>query len=154
MKFIALKILEVLSFWLCMFMCVCVAMRFVTAQQKPNTILEVPAKVVSVYDGDTATLEFNIKANVRLLDCWAPEIRSRNAEEKKKGLASKEYLESLLKTNDEVYVRIPFDGNLSNSLSLSRILGNVYKDIDGDGVKDNISEVMVKKGYATKTKEK
>lgn len=154
MKFIVLKILEVLSFWLCMFMCVCVAMRFVTAQQKPNTILEVPAKVVSVYDGDTATLEFNIKANVRLLDCWAPEIRSRNAEEKKKGLASKEYLESLLKTNDEVYVRIPFDGNLSNSLSLSRILGNIYKDIDGDGVKDNISEVMVKKGYATKTKEK
>lgn len=153
MKFVLLKAIEIGIFWSCMFVCVIGAMRVYAYQQKTNTIVEIPAKVVSVYDGDTVTLEFNVKANVRLLDCWAPEIKTKDQQEKLRGLASKKHLENLLKTNEEVSVRIPFDGNISNSISLSRILGNIYKDIDGDGVKDNISDIMTKQGYATKTKE-
>lgn len=122
--------------------------------QKDEPKLQIPARIVSVYDGDTVTIELKIRANVRLLDCWAPEIKTKDKEEKEKGLESKKYLESLLKADDEVIAEIPFDGNISNSISLSRILATIYKDIDGDGVKDNISSIMVDKGYAKETKEK
>lgn len=153
MKLILLKALDIGMFWCCMFVCVVGAVRISADQQKTNTMLELPARVVSIYDGDTVTLEFNVKANVRLLDCWAPEIKTKDQQEKLRGVASKKYLEGLLKINEEVSVRIPFDGNISNSVSLSRILGSVYKDVDGDGIKDNISDIMTKQGYATKTKE-
>lgn len=132
------------------------AIKYVNAfnPQKDESKLQIPARVVSVYDGDTLTIEFKIRANVRLLDCWAPEIKTKDKEEKDKGLESKKYLENLLKVNDEVIAEIPFDGNISNSISLSRILATIYKDIDGDGVKDNISSIMVDRGYAKETKEK
>lgn len=132
----------------------CAAIYGATLDAPKNNSIQVPAKVVSVYDGDTITVEFKIKANVRLLECWAPEIKTKNQEEKDKGLASKKYLEKLLQANDEIMVEIPFDGNISNSISLSRVLANIYKDVDSDGINDNISTIMVDQGYATKTKEK
>lgn len=132
----------------------CAAIYGATLDHPKNNSIQVPAKVVSVYDGDTITVEFKIKANVRLLECWAPEIKTKNQEEKDKGLASKKYLEKLLQVNDEIMVEIPFDGNISNSISLSRVLANIYKDVDSDGINDNISTIMVDQGYATKTKEK
>jgi len=39
-----------------------------------------------VVDGDTITVELKIPVRVRLLDCWAPETRTKDAEEKKKGI--------------------------------------------------------------------
>lgn len=140
----------------CSLVFIFLAIKYVNAfnPQKDEPKLQIPARVVSVYDGDTVTIEFKIRVNVRLLDCWAPEIKTKDKEEKDKGLESKKYLENLLKVDDEVIAEIPFDGNISNSISLSRILATIYKDIDGDGVKDNISSIMVDKGYAKETKEK
>ena len=56
------------------------------------------AKVMRVVDGDTLDLEidlgFNIKINerVRLFGIDTPETRTRDLEEKKRGLEAKEYV--------------------------------------------------------------
>jgi micrococcal nuclease len=65
------------------------------------------AKVVRVVDGDTADamidLGFDtwVKKRIRFygVDTW--ESRTRNLEEKKKGLAAKDYVKDLLENSDE-----------------------------------------------------
>lgn len=113
----------------------------------------VPAKVVSVHDGDTISVTFYVDANIRMLDCWAAEINSKDDTEKQKGLAARDYLQSVLKPADEVVIEIPFDEKITNSLTFGRILGKIYKDVDGDGKPDNVSDLMVSKGFATKEKQ-
>ena len=116
---------------------------------KPDSLeMQLPAKIIEVHDGDTVTVEFKIEARIRLIDCWAPELKT------KEGDAAKEFLGKLLKPESDVYIKIPFNGQVQKSLSLNRVLGKVYRDIDADGVSDNLSEVMVKWGMATETKPK
>lgn len=112
----------------------------------------IPAKVISVYDGDTITVEFNIKANIRLKDCWAPEIKSKDKAEKEAAIAAKKKLESFIRPGDTVTVEIPYEENFSGNLTLSRILAIIYKDVDGDGVLDDLSKEMVKSGLAKEKK--
>lgn len=123
------------------------------ATKEPPFKITVPGKLVSIHDGDTVSVMFHIDANIRMLDCWAPEINSKDEAEKEKGLLARDYLQSLLKPGDNVIVEIPFGEKLSNSLTFSRILGKIYKDVDGDNQLDNISNVMVSKGFATKEKQ-
>lgn len=113
------------------------------------TSISLPARIISIHDGDTVTVEFRAQANIRLLDCWAPEI---TGEEKPKGLESKQFLETLIAPEDNIIVEIPFDGKIANSLTLTRILGKIYKDVDNDGTIDNISTLMTDKGFAKKSK--
>lgn len=97
--------------------------------------LNLPCKVVSVHDGDTLTAEITLKVNVRLVDCWAPELRDKN------GLESKAKLEELTLGKEGV-LHVPLDDNLSKSFSFGRILGKLYiKDLD-------INEEMVRSGHA------
>lgn len=112
-----------------------------------------PAKIISVHDGDTIAVLFYTNANIRMLDCWAAEINSKDETEKNKGLQARDYLQTILKPEDEVLIEIPFNDKLSNSLTFGRILAKVYKDVDNDNKPDNISEVMVNKGFATKDKQ-
>lgn len=119
---------------------------------QPDLKTILPAKVVSVQDGDTITVEFSFRANIRLKDCWAPETRTKDEAEKKKGLESKEFLKGLLKPGDDVIIEVPYSPNMSHSLTLSRILGYVYKDLDGDNKPENISKEMVKAGMAKENK--
>lgn len=105
-----------------------------------------PAKVVSVYDGDTVKVQFTTEFNIRMLDCWAPEVKTKDPDEKRRGIEAKKYLETLLKPGDEVVLEIPYDGKIGDSVSLGRFLAKVYKD------NNNISELMVKSGYAKATK--
>lgn len=119
---------------------------------QPDLKTTLPAKVVSVQDGDTITVEFSFRANIRLKDCWAPETRTKDEEEKKRGLESKEFLKGMLKPGDNVIIEVPYSPNMSNSLTLSRILGYVYKDLDGDSKPENISKEMVKAGMAKEQK--
>lgn len=125
----------------------CFTLSYLRSAEKNS--ISAPAKVVSVYDGDTVTVEFKIKMNVRLLDCYAPEVKGP---EKENGLKSKEFLQSLVKAGDDVTIEIPMGDNLSDSISLSRVLAYVKKDLDNDGELENISEEMVKSGYAKEKK--
>lgn len=117
---------------------------FVGADTPPPQLV-IPVSVVSVGDGDTVTVDITIRANVRLLDCWAPETNKPN--EKVRGLKSKARLESLAR-GKKALLTVPLGDNLGRSLSLGRVLGKL--SIDGK----DISEQMVKEGYATKTKPK
>lgn len=116
--------------------------------QGAKSEFSLPAKIVEVHDGDTITVEFKVEAKVRLLDCWAPELKT------KEGDAAKDFLSKFLPVGSDVLVKIPFNGKLNESFSFGRVLGNVYKDTDGDGEVENLSNLMVKWGFATEKKPK
>lgn len=107
------------------------------------------AVITNIYDGDTVSIQFTKEYPIRLLNCWAPEITGK---EKTEGLKSREYLKSILKPGDKIIIDIPTTNKFEDSVSFGRILGNIYKDIDNDGKLDNISEVMVKNGFAKSKK--
>jgi endonuclease YncB( thermonuclease family) len=107
------------------------------------------AKVVQVYDGDTIVVDVTRRFRVRLLDCWAPEVRTRNDSEKKAGFASRDNLAKLLPVGSTCTVAIPssVDGELQDVLTMGRFLAHVWSD---GGV--NVSESQVKAGHATRAK--
>ena len=107
-----------------------------------------PARVVRVYDGDTVIVEVKKRFHVRLLDCWAPEIRTRDDAEKARGIAARDYLAGLIDGRD-VLVEVPADGlEVGKSFSFGRLLGRIYLN-DRD-----VGQAVVDAGHATKTKTK
>ena len=102
-------------------------------------------KVRRIIDGDTidvtVDLGFNIFHNitVRLLGINAPETRTRDLEEKAKGLEAKDFLRIYMDDNKDSFMTI----ESSNLDSFGRSLGDVF--VDGE----NISELMLREGHAT-----
>jgi endonuclease YncB( thermonuclease family) len=102
--------------------------------------------VVEVYDGDTIVVEWTSRARVRLIDCWAPEIKTRDDEEKRAGIAARDHLAKLCEGKDAILF-VPVDqGDIGKQTNLSRFLGRV--SVDGK----DLSEQMVASGYAKKVK--
>lgn len=102
-----------------------------------------PARVVEVTDGDTLTVEFVPQtARIRLIDCWAPELRSENAAERRKAQAAKEHLERLAK-GKECTVIVPWRRDVGQMTTLGRVLGRVVLD---DGT--DLSRAQVEGGFA------
>lgn len=101
-----------------------------------------------VIDGDTLVVELRRVVHVRLLECWAPESRTTDPEEKQRGLAAKANMQQLA-ADKECLVFIPADahGNLSHEFTMGRVLGYVY--VDGR----DLSEAQREAGHATATKE-
>ncbi|MEK9811219.1 MAG: hypothetical protein VW362_12275, partial [Candidatus Nanopelagicales bacterium] len=120
----------------------------------PPRGLVTEAVVVDVYDGDTLTVQPLLPAmRVRLLDCWAPEVRTRDAAEKVRGYESRDHLRKLLPNGSRIRLHIPTSNLLEDSLTLGRVLGRVWRDTDGDGKLDDVSSLQVDAGHATKTKQ-
>ena len=105
-------------------------------------------------DGDTfdctVDLGFNIshKIRVRMWGINTPESRTRDLEEKARGLASKERLHTLLGSG---FV----DGNnlvlhTKEKGKYGRYLGIVYRKRKDDPLHFNINECLVKEGFAVK----
>ena len=125
--------------------------------KEPPKGITTDVKVVRVVDGDTVDVSITRTVRVRLLDCWAPETRTKDPEEKVKGYESKKYLNNLLKQvfyNDiaarkrkKITLFIPADeqGELKENFSFSRVLGRLF--VDGE----DVSERMVEAGKALKT---
>jgi endonuclease YncB( thermonuclease family) len=126
--------------------------------KEPPRGITTDCKVVRVIDGDTVDVAITRTVRVRLLDCWAPETRTKDAKEKVKGIESKKYLNNLLKQvfyNDlaarkqkKITLFIPADeqGELKDNFTFSRVLGRLF--VDGE----DVSERMVESGKATKDK--
>ena len=105
--------------------------------------ITLPCRVISVHDGDTLKIECRVEMDIRLLDCWAPEI---HGDEKQDGLKSLENLKKIAEGKDGV-VTIPLNGpNIGKATSLSRVLGKIT--IDGK----DLSDQQVKGGFAAPTK--
>ena len=100
------------------------------------------AKLVRVVDGDTADamidLGFNtwVKKRIRFMgvDTW--ESRTRNLEEKKKGLAAKEFTKHLLKDSDDGKFSV-----ISHGLGkYGRVLGELFVKGHDKSVNDLLKE--------------
>lgn len=108
----------------------------------PTPQLVLPCHVVEVYDGDTLTADVTLRMRVRLIDCWAPEVRGK---QKVEGFKSKAKLQAMVEGKDGM-LTIPLHDMLGDSTSLSRVLGRL--SVNGK----DVSEEMVRIGAATKTK--
>lgn len=116
----------------------------------PDKAIVTDAEIVEWYDGDTAVVNVTTQYRVRLLDCWAPEVKG---DEKESGLKSKEYIKSICPEGSTVRLKIPTTGRLQDSLTFGRVLGEIWSQSE-DGEWHNVSDQMVKDGFATKTKER
>lgn len=104
---------------------------------QPQLVL--PCKVISVHDGDTLTAEVTLRMNVRLLECWAPELDELGGVESRAKLIE-------LTDGKTGMLTIPLGDDLGDSLTFGRVLGRV--EIDGR----DVSNQMVASGRATRTK--
>ena len=105
------------------------------------------AAVERVIDGDTVDVRLlnGLPVRIRLLNCWAPEVRGV---EKPAGERSKAFLQNLLPVGKAVRVKVPTGEavDLGGVLTFGRILGEIWL---GD---TNVSTLMVTKGLATEEK--
>ena len=104
------------------------------------------AKLQRVVDGDTCDalidLGFDtwVKKRIRFMgvDCW--ESRTRDLEEKKKGLAAKEYVKDLLENSDDGKFSI-----ISHGVGkYGRVLGELFVK----GHEKSVNELLKENGHA------
>lgn len=99
-----------------------------------------------VVDGDTIDASVNLgfdvttKQRIRLLGINAPETRTKDLDEKKKGLQAKEWLKQILDCDKALLIKTHKD----KKGKFGRYLGYIY--IDGDSI--SINEQMVSTGLA------
>ena len=104
-------------------------------------------KLVRVVDGDTADamidLGFNVWVKERIrfygVDTW--ESRTRNLEEKKKGLAAKAYVKDLLENSDEGKFLLKSHG----VGKYGRVLGELFVK----GHDTSVNELLKENGHAS-----
>ena len=103
------------------------------------------AKVVRIIDGDTVDalcdLGFDvwIKKRIRLYGIDAPETRTRDLDEKKQGLVTKDRLTELLDSNNGAFIL------KSHGVGkYGRCLGTIFIE------DQNINELLISEGYARK----
>ena len=106
-----------------------------------------PATVVGVYDGDTIEVEVQRRLRLRILGLWCPEIRTRDAAEKRAGRAARDALRKLLaEEGRDVVITVPIeaDGRFGESMSFGRVLANVQT---AGGI--DVAEWMIAHGHGT-----
>ena len=103
-------------------------------------------KLVRVVDGDTADamidLGFNtwVKKRIRFMGVDAWESRTRNKEEKVKGLAAKAYVKDLLENSDEGKFSIISHG----TGKYGRVLGELFVK----GHDKSVNQLLLENGHA------
>jgi micrococcal nuclease len=107
-------------------------------------MFEYRCKILRILDGDTVDVDLDLgfkvvlsKERVRIAGIDTPESRTRDLEEKKFGLASKERLKQLLGKTAVVRTMKP-----DSKEKFGRILGDFI--VDGKSV----SEILIEEGYA------
>lgn len=103
-------------------------------------------KVTRVVDGDTIDAEidlgFNLKLNkrIRLYGINTPETRTRDKEEKKRGLAAKKFLQQIVDEQQGVLFLKSLDQG-----KFGRCIGVLFEQDFDD---QSINEVLVQEGHA------
>lgn len=105
------------------------------------------ALYLKAYDGDSVTLNIDLgfgicmKHRVRLSGINAPELRSKDEEEKARAYEARDYLRTLLEACPVVYVQTERD----KKGGFGRILGTLYTH-EGECIND----MLVDEGYAVR----
>ena len=111
-------------------------------------------KVTKVVDGDTIDvimdMGFDImyKSRVRLFGIDTPESRTRNLDEKKRGLLAKKYLQEALKAGSKLSIKTYKDNETGK---FGRILGDVF--IDGKSVNAQMVKDFMAVPYTGQSKQ-
>ena len=121
-----------------------------TAEPAPPAGWSVPVKIIDVYDGDTVVVEVKKHFRVRLLDCWAPEIKTKDAAEKVRGIAARDHLAQILPEGTQGTLYVPGNTDIGKSITFGRFLGHIWAK-DGTA---NVSQQQVEAGFATPEKVK
>lgn len=117
----------------------------------PPKGMTIDGTVVRVIDGDTIVVESRVEYHVRLLDCWAPESRTKDAAEKQRGLAAKTRMQQLA-GDKPVRVFLPAADDLTDMMTMGRLLGRVWI-LNGDApTTPDLSTIMVSERFATPEK--
>ena len=107
------------------------------------------AKLIRIVDGDTIDAEIDlgfdtiVRKRIRLFGINTPETKTKDMNEKAKGLAAKQRLTELL--NGEFVV----ETILNKRGKYGRVLGVVYNQVE-DKTRLNINEALVDEGHAVK----
>ena len=110
---------------------------------------EYKAKLIKVVDGDTVDAMIDCgfsvfrKERIRLHGINAPESRTRNKEEKKKGLAAKARLKELIKEGKNEFL---VETSIDKKGKYGRWLAEVF--IDANDTQINVNEWLVTEGHA------
>lgn len=126
--------------------------------EPPATGLTGGCAITEVYDGDTLTVEFTLRARVRLLDCWADEVRTTDEAAKARGLAARDHLGRLCglewdgrrwtgRTPATLHAPFGDGGTLGNLFTLERLLARVWV------ARGELSALQRAAGHAAATKE-
>lgn len=105
------------------------------------------AKLLRIVDGDTVDAEIDLgfgvfmKQRIRLYGINTPESRTRDLEEKERGLAAKARLTEIL-GKDFIIETI-----LNKRGKFGRILGTLHVEQE-DGSRKNINQTLVEEGHA------
>ena len=108
---------------------------------------EYSAKCIRVVDGDTLdcdidlAFDITIRERVRFHGINAPESRTRDLEEKKRGLAAKDRVIEVMKENETFVLRPKYD----RLGKYGRVIGDIILE-NGDCLND----VLVEEGHAVR----
>tara|TARA_Y100000004_G_C8683543_1_gene314389 strand:+ start:37 stop:387 length:351 start_codon:yes stop_codon:yes gene_type:complete len=109
-------------------------------------MFEYNATVVKVVDGDTIDAMVDLgfgtwkKVRIRMYGINAPESRTRDLEEKKKGLAAKSRLVELLEEVDNKFILVSHGVG-----KFGRCLGEIFLDKNSDSV----NNLLISEGHGT-----
>jgi len=106
------------------------------------------AKLVRVVDGDTVDAMIDCgfstfkKERIRLYGIDTPECRTRDKEEKKRGLAAKARLKEIIKESKNSFI---VETYMDKKGKYGRLLGKLFKE--GDSFK-SYNDMLVEEGHA------
>lgn len=108
-------------------------------------LFQYEAELIRVVDGDTLiasiSLGFDtyVKKTIRFQGFNAPESRTRNLEEKKRGLAAKDRVKEILEENDNKFIL------KSHGVGkYGRCLGEIFVETLGD---DSLQKTLINEGH-------
>jgi len=121
---------------------------------------EYHCKIIKVIDGDTVDVDIDLgfgvwlkKERVRVNGIDTPESRTRDKEEKKFGLISKNRVKQLLPVGSTQILKTESDRNGEDKKGkFGRILGDFVftKSVDGGRLTDRLSDVLIDENMAVK----
>ena len=110
---------------------------------------EYRCKVIKIIDGDTVDVDIDLgfgvwmrKQRIRMYGIDTPESRTSDLEEKKYGLAAKEFLTSMLDDKGGIILKTHKDGKGK----FGRILGEMWRT--SDFADQSINDYMIDKHHA------